>query len=219
MDDWQSRIGIAAGFFLILGFVPYLITIYQGKTQPNRATWWIWTIVGLIIVASYHSAGATNTIWLPVCAAVSHLIIAITALKYGKGGWSRFDRTCLLAVGLSLILWWRFNSPLLALWINIGIDFLGALPTIRKSFQEPETEAPLPWLIFLVASLLNLIAVKQSSLVLLAYPFYYFCSNAIILSLLLRSKLRIQLVRWKNQRKRKPCSNKAVYATRRTSAR
>lgn len=205
-------IGIAAGFVLILGFVPYLITTWQGKTKPNRATWWIWTIVGLIIVSSYYSTGATNTIWLPACAAISHLIIAIVALKYGRGGWSRFDRTCLLGAGLSLILWWGFNSPLLALWINIAIDFLGALPTIRKSLQEPETEAPLPWLIFLTASILNLVAVEQASPTLLAYPFYYFFSVATIVLLLLRSKLRIQIARWKHQRKRKVYRNRTVCA-------
>ena len=203
MANWQAVIGVAAGVVALLALVPYLVTIWQGKTRPNRATWWIWTSVSFVIVVSYHSSGASNTIWLPACVAVCHLLIAIVSLKYGEGGWNRFDRACLLGAGISLLLWWRFNSPLIALLINIVIDFLGSLPTIRKSYYEPETEALLPWMIFLTASILNLFAIEHWSFALLIYPFYYFCSSATIAILLLHSKMRVQLTSYKRRRRRK----------------
>lgn len=203
MFTWQKIIGLIAGCFSLLGFLPYLLTIYQKKTRPNRATWWIWTIVGFVILFSYHSSGANNTIWLPLFAAISHLIIAITSLKYGEGGWNNFDRVCIFSASISLLFWWWYNSPLIALLINIVIDFLGALPTIIKSHHRPETEALFPWLMFFLASILNICAIEQWSFSILVYPFYYFLSIGTIAFLLLRHQLKDKSVFKKRYRNRK----------------
>ena len=207
MSNWQATIGIVAGCVYLLGFVPYLIALRQGKTRPNRATWWIWAIVGLILVVSYRSSGASNTIWVPVSATVCHITIAIASLRYGEGGWNRFDRTCLLGAGISLFFWWQLKSSLIALSINIAIDFLGALPTIRKSYHEPETEDLLSWMLFLAASTLNLFAIENWSFELFAYPFYLFCVPTTVVAFLLRSRMRLQLTsrkrRWRKVGKRK----------------
>ncbi|WP_036479633.1 hypothetical protein [Myxosarcina sp. GI1] len=190
MNDWQAVIGIVAGIISIFGFVPYLTAIYQGKTQPNRTTWWIWTIVGFILLASYYSSGATSTIWVPACLAIGHFIIAILALSYGEKGWNNFDRICLLGAGMSLFLWWWYQTPLIALSLNIAIDFLGALPTIRKSYYKPKSEDPLPWLVFLLAHTVNLFALKSWSFELVAYPLYLFCIVSVIVLLLLRFQIK-----------------------------
>jgi hypothetical protein len=212
MFTWQTVIGVVAGFLNLLGFLPYLVSIYQGKTRPNRATWWIWAIVGLILCYSYYSSGAVNTIWVPVSAAVGHLIIAILAIKYGEGGWNRFDRWCLLSAGISLLLWWQFSSPIIALVINIGIDFLGALPTIRKSYYQPQTEDPFSWIIFLSAHTLNLFALKNWSFALSAYPLYLFLSTATIVVFLLRPKMRSQPTSYKQRRRRKMNKSRTFFA-------
>ena len=190
MSNWQAILGAIAGCIYLLGFIPYLIAINQGKVKPNRATWWIWTIVGFILVFSYRSSGADNSIWVPVSAAVCQLIIAIASLKYGEGGWNSFDLTCLIGAVVSLWLWWWFKSPLIALTINITIDFLGALPTIKKSYYKPQTEAPFPWTLFWSASLLNLFVVENFSFELFAYPFSFFSVTTVILFLLLLPRLQ-----------------------------
>lgn len=201
MTNWQALIGVAAGFVFILGLLPYLVTIWQGKTRPNRASWWIWTVVSFNLVASYFSSGASNTIWLPICTAICHLIIAIISLKFGGGGWNRFDRVCLFGAGISLLLWRQFNSPLVALLMNILIDFLGSLPTMRKSYYEPQTEAPLPWIIFLVASFFNVIAIETWSVAIAIYPIYYFCSTATIVILIIRPKMTFKTKKYNRPRR------------------
>ncbi len=188
MHTWQSLIGISAGLLSLLAFIPYIVTICQRKTQPNPVTWWIWTIVGLILASSYHSSGAVDTLWVPLCLALGHLIIATLSLNYGQGGWHRFDRGCLLLAGISLFLWWQLQSPLVALVINIVIDFIGALPTIRKAYLAPATENLLSWLMFWVAHTLNLLALENWSVSLSAYPTYLFCMVTFIVSLLIGPK-------------------------------
>lgn len=191
MSNWRETIGIIAGFLSLIGFIPYIVTILQGKTQPNKATWSIWAIVGIILCTSYHLSGAIHTIWVPLALAIGHVFTAILAFVYGKGGFNQFEKICLLGTGISLALWWHYNSPLIALSINITIDFLGALPTIRKSYHEPETENLLTWTIFLLAHTLNLFAIKQWSFSVSAYPAYLFLSVATVVLLLLRPKVAL----------------------------
>jgi hypothetical protein len=212
MFSWQAVTGVVAGFLPLLGFLRYLGSIRQGKTRPSRVTWWIWAIVGLVLCYSYYSSGAVETIWVPVSLAIGHLIIAIFALKYGEGGWSKFDQGCLLCAGISLLLWWWFSSPIIALLINIVIDFLGALPTLRKSYYQPQTEDIVTWSIFLTANTLNLFALKDWSFALSAYPLYLFCNTVVIVGLLVRPKIRSQPTLYKQCKRRKINKSKNIIA-------
>jgi hypothetical protein len=189
MSTWHSVLGMGAGFFSILCVVPYIITILKGKTRPSRATWWIWFVLSSTISLSYYSTGATTTIWLPVCGGLGQLVVALLSLKYGEGGWSRFDRVCLMGVGISLLLWWGFNAPFVALLCNLIIDLLGAMPTILKSYREPHKESLLTWSLYLTGSILNLFAVEHWSITLAMFPLYIFIVNAAIVGCLLRPKL------------------------------
>jgi hypothetical protein len=173
----------------LLGFVPYIGAMVQGKTRPNRATWWIWTVVGAMLCASYDASGARHAVWVPVSYVIGPLATALLSLKYGAGGWNRFDRTCLGASLLSLVVWWLARSPLLALTANIGIDLLGALPTLRTSYHDPEAESLLSWTVFLLADTLNLCAMGSWSLAASLYPVYLFILAAVLVTLLLRPRI------------------------------
>lgn len=179
--------GIGAGTLALLSFFPYVRGILHGKTRPNRATWWIWTIVAGIIVASYVFSNEPTgyTIILPISYFLGQGLIAMLSLKYGVGGWAPFDRLCLLGAGLSLILWWLLSSPLAALLVNIAVDFFGALPTIRKSYLEPETENMAAWLLTVGGDTLNLFAIQAITIFVITYPVYLFATDGIILGLLL----------------------------------
>jgi hypothetical protein len=193
MSNWQSALGIMAGVITFLSLIPYIITTLQGKTRPNRATWWIWVTLSIILTASQYSAGAMNTLWITGCAIVGQLFIAVLSLKRGDGGWNRFDRLCIAGSILSLLLWWQSSSALVAIVFNIVIDWLGALPTVVKSYRDPESENLTTWSLYLLASTLNLFAVEQWSLAIGLLPMYLFVVNVIIVTFLLRSRVRSRL--------------------------
>ena len=184
MPDITAVAGKVAGILCLVALVQYVIAILRKETKPNRATWWIWTVVGFTLGASYYSSGANHTIWVPVSYIIGPFAIAILSMKYGEGGWTWFDRICLLGAGVSVILWWIFSSPLVALVINLFIDFLGALPTIRKSYYKPEGEDRTAWIMFLVGNAVNLFAVEKWSFAIAAYPIYMFVTDCVIVSLL-----------------------------------
>jgi hypothetical protein len=194
-------LGAIAGVISLGGFIPYWRAISLGKTQPNRVTWWIWTIVGIIIAFSYRASGAESTMWVPITYVVGPLCTALISIRYGEGGWTKLDTICSIGVGIGLILWWLYKSPALTLGINIGIDFLGALPTIRKSFRDPYSEDLFSWLLFALANFLNLLAIDRWEWQIVVYPLYMVLVTNTICWCLRRGRLQKQ--RQRRQQKRK----------------
>jgi hypothetical protein len=182
-------LGQIAGLLALLGYVPYIATILLRKTVPNRATWFIWATLGGIVAMSYWASGASNTLWVAVSHFVGQSVIALLSIRFGEGGWTSLDRLCLFGTAISLLSWLIFSSPLAALTISLIIDLLGAIPTLRKSFLEPEKEDLLTWGIFLTASTLNLLIVGQWKFSLVSYPLYLFLLHFLIITLILRPKI------------------------------
>jgi hypothetical protein len=186
--NWHAIAGIAAGIVLLLGNIPYIMSIRRGDTRPNLVTWGIWTTIGFILLGSYQAIGATHTLWLLIAQVLSQFVITLYAFKYSKGKWQQLDRICLAGAGLSLFLWWRSGSPLVALLMNTTMDLLGAVPTIKKIYHDPTSEDLRFWVMSFVAAVLNLLAIENFSLSFVVFPLYLFGLNAVILTLLTRPK-------------------------------
>ncbi len=139
MNNFYEIAGIFAGITSFLAFFLYYVSILRRKTSPNRATWLILTVVGALIASSYYEIGARETIWVAISYVLGPFIAFLLSIKYGEGGWTRFDKFCLAGAIISLIFWWLSGLALITLLINIFIDFLGILPTIKKSYLNPKS--------------------------------------------------------------------------------
>jgi hypothetical protein len=178
--DIHLLLGWIAGLLSLSAFIAYYITIVNGKTIPNKATWLILTVVGVLVSTSYYSVGAKETIWVSVSYVIGPLIAFLLSIKYGESNWTILDKICLSTSVASLFIWWFSESAITVLLINILIDFLGIIPTIRKSYVRPETENYMPWLITTVASFLNILAIQDWLFSIYIYPIYMVIFNTII---------------------------------------
>lgn len=183
-DDMQATAGVIAGIVALLALVPYAVSIVRGKTKPNRASWFIWTFVGLMIVGSYHASGATHTMWVAGAYVAVPLTVALLSIRYGTSGAHSFDWLCLGLSLASIVPWWFFRSAPTALYINIFVDCLGALPTVRKALLDPQSEDRLAWLIAFLANCINLLAIHSWTPEISAYPMYAFAITGLIASIL-----------------------------------
>jgi hypothetical protein len=167
-------LGISAGLLSLVGFFFYIADIFNKKTEPNRVTWCIWTLVGGILCISYFIENDYNDsfIWVPLSYFVGPLIIFILSLRYGVGGKNKGDLYILaLSVG-SIILWLITGRPWLAMITNIIADFLGAIPTLLKAYHCPDTESQWAWGFFLAGNILNLFALQNWTVAEFLYPLY-----------------------------------------------
>ncbi|MFA7315507.1 MAG: hypothetical protein WC059_01740 [Candidatus Paceibacterota bacterium] len=187
--DTKTAFGIVAGVIAFLAYIVYIVSIFKGESKPNRATWWIWSFMGLVIGISYFFSGAENTIWVPLVEFLGPLSIAILSIKYGEGGLDdRTDLICIAGAVVSIVLWIIFDSPLIALITNLVVDSFALIPTIKKSFLRPEGEDFWAWFGTGVADSLNLFAAEKPSFAILLYPVYMLVSDLIIIFILLLKK-------------------------------
>ena len=184
--NWHTILGIASGVVLLCGNVPYISSIRRGEIRPNRVTWGIWTTIGFILLGSSYSIGATNTLWLQIAQVISQVIITFYTFKYSRGQWYFLDRVCLAGASLSLVFWWQSESPFVALLMNIAMDILGAVPTIKKIYSDPKSEDLTFWVLSFISAVLNLFAIEKFSIAFIAFPVYLFILNVVILILLTR---------------------------------
>jgi len=172
LDSLSSIAGRIAGLVSAVAYIPYAISIIRGQTKPSLSTWVIWTVVGGALCASHWASGGHDSFWVPLTYMLGPLLLAGLAVRYGEIAWSRFDGACLAAAAFSLVLWALSGTPLVALCMNIVVDLIGALPTIRKSWREPESEDRLSWNMFFAANAINLLAVEKWSFSGAVYPVY-----------------------------------------------
>ncbi len=187
--DTKQLLGIIAGVIAFLAYIVYVVSILRGKTKPNRATWWIWAFMGLVVGLSYDAAGAQNTIWVPYVEFIGPLSIALLSIKYGEGGLkNKTDLVCLFGAVFSIILWIIFNNPVVALVTGLAVNSFAIVPTIKKSYLRPEGEDFWGWFGTGVADSLNMFAIERFSFAILLYPIYMLVSDLIIITILFLRK-------------------------------
>lgn len=169
----------------MLQAIPYIWSIFKGRTRPARATYGILSVIEIINLASYVSAGATTTRWLFVALTFNAIFIFCLSLKYGMGGRNKFDILCLILASLAIVLWKTTNNPELAVYISVLAGFIGYLPTIKKAYLLPDTENTLSWGMYVVAATLNVCALTNLKPAVIFPPLCGFILSVIVTSLLI----------------------------------
>ncbi|MDD5050706.1 MAG: hypothetical protein PHV93_03115 [Candidatus Pacebacteria bacterium] len=172
--------GYLSGIFMTVAFIPYIVGILRHETRPERASWFIWALLGGISFFTQLVKGATHSLWLPATQGLGDLVVFFFATKYGMGGMQKRDKIALCAVVISLILWYVTNEPAVALFVAIFIDATGGLLTMIKSYEHPTTEPILAWVLNFLSGFFAILAVGNFNLVLLAFPVYIFLINLAI---------------------------------------
>ena len=153
----SSLVGIAC-------FVPFIRDIFRGSTQPHSYTWFIWTILQTTGVIAMLSAGAgigaaSLAIGAGLCA-----FIFLLSLKYGTHNIKTFDTICLIGALIAIAVYFLLHDALLSVIIVSLTDFIGFLPTFRKSYEEPHTETAVTYVLSSISSVLALGALVQFTL-------------------------------------------------------
>jgi hypothetical protein len=174
--------GYLSGLAILLSFGPYLNDIFRHKTKPQRASWLIWSTLGLISLFSQFAKGASYSLIMTGAQTMGDLFVFILAIKYGLGGLAKRDIISLFGVTVSLLLWYLTKEATVALFLIIFIDAIGAALTALKSYQNPATETVSSWVLTFIGGLLACIAVGQFDFILLAFPFYICLASLLILA-------------------------------------
>lgn len=185
--------GYIAAILSILMVAPYIRDIFLLKTKPERASWFIWTVLGFIAFFSQLAKGATDSLWLNAGQTLATLIIVLLSIKYGVGGFTKRDIRALIAAGIGLIIWYFTKEAAWALIIMIMIDSIGTLLTAIKTYEDPKSETMSTWAISGTSGIFGLLAVGTfSNPILLLYPIYIIVANYLIIVMMVLGRKRLK---------------------------
>lgn len=179
MAEWFA---LASGIILLAGAPPYLYDILKGKTKPERATWFIWSVLGIIAFISQASLhGGWSLVFIGIDAFGS-ILVFLLALKFGVGGWTRIDKIGLVIALIGVVISLAARQPTLAIIGVVLADLAGVALTVRKTFYKPRSETAITWFFIGTASLLGALSVGKWQLDLLLYPLYLAVANYSVLA-------------------------------------
>lgn len=170
-------LAVVSVVLFLLAAPPYILDTLKGETKPERATWFVFSVLGIIAFVSQAELGATWSLVFSGIDTLGSLIVFTLSVKYGVGGWSKLDRFALLiaAVGVGTAI--LVHEPFIALLGNIIADISGTVLTVYKTFRAPDTETTVSWVLTGTSALAGVLSVGSLKFSLLLYPVYLVLAN------------------------------------------
>lgn len=181
---------ILGAIIFFLGSIGYIWDTVKGKVKPNKVTWFIWSLAPLIAFAAQINQGIGMEALLTFMIGFVPVIVFAASFINKKSYW-KIERLDLICGSLSitgLILWQITKVGNIAIIFSLVADFLALLPTLVKSYRQPETENYLLYFGNSIFALLTILTIKDWSFANYAFPLYIFVAT-LLLTVLIRFKI------------------------------
>jgi len=189
--ETKTIIALASIAMTIFGYSFYFKDIFAGKTKPHAFSWLVWATLTSIAFFGQLSAGAGPGAWVTATTAVVSFVIFWLALTRGEKDITKSDKIFLGASFFAIIPWLLTKDPLISIILVTVIDFLGFLPTIRKSIKKPYEETLIHYVFAGLKFLLAIIALDNYTLVTWLYPASLVLANWFFIVLLLVQRRKV----------------------------
>jgi len=182
----KEAFAIIAALLAVAGGIPYLRHVLKGRAQPHPYTWMVSSIVSLItffgMVVKGAGIGALPT-------AVSEgftIIIFLSSLKYGFKKIPKNDAVYLVIALLGIIPWILTKDPTLSVIIAVGIDVISFIPTLKKTWNHPETETSSVYSMNVARHILTLFSLQSYNVATTFHSIAMIIINSVVTSLIFR---------------------------------
>ncbi len=179
--------GLISVVLACASLAPYFWATIKGTNKPHLFTWIIWTLLTAIAFLIQFLEGAGAGAWSGAVSTLFCIAILLAAIRHGEKHITRSDWVVFVAALLAIPIWLATQNPLYAaIWVT-GIDGLGYIPTLRKSWIKPYEEMVTTHIISTFKHIAVLLAVEAISPTTTIYSFGMVTMNAVLVfSILLR---------------------------------
>ena len=166
----------------LIGAAWYIKTIIHDGTRPNLVSWFLWMLAPFVGVFLQIKAGAGLSFLGTFMAGFCPLIVIIFTLIKRNAIWkiTTFDIICGSFSFLSLILYIFTNKLGISILFAILSDGLAAIPTIKKAWEFPETEASFTYAEGIINNILALLIIRNWIFSIYSFSIYFIIVNATI---------------------------------------
>ncbi len=180
----KNLIGYISMIVAVAGYIPYYVTILNGKTKPHAFSWITWTFAIILVFVAQMSRGAGPGAWVTGISALACIGISVLALLMGDKDITRGDEMVFGVALASIPLWVVTRDPLWSVALMVIINHLGFIPTFRKTYRDPHSEN-LPFYYSVVIKFaLGMVALDRLSLVTALFPLNCVLINILFLAMI-----------------------------------
>lgn len=187
----DERFTIIGSIIAMIGGLSYLIATIKGKVKPNKVSFLMWSFAPLIAFAAQIKEGVSFYLALiTFIAGIEPLSIFIASFFNKNAKWkiNGFDLFCGAMSILGLILWQVTKTVNIAIIFSIIADGMASLPTIIKSYKNPETEMAWTYFTTVISAIITLFAVKEYNFANIGFTIYLLIV-CLVISMLVQFKL------------------------------
>ncbi len=169
----DERFIILAVFIGFAGSANYIFNTLKGQTKPNRVTWLLWTLIPMVAFFAMldKDVGITPLILTFVSAFIPLMTFCATFLDR-KAFWkiTKFDYICGALSLAGVAAWAVTQEGNLAIVFAIIADSLATLPTLVKSYKNPESESWPNYLCGAIYAFITILTIQEWTFASVAWP-------------------------------------------------
>lgn len=174
----KQLIGLLAVILSIVAYVPYFRDMFRRRVRPHPFSWFIWGLSSLLVFALQITHGAGAGAWVTATVAgISFIVCGFALYLDGQRDITRSDVITLGFALLAILLWLAADQPVLSALLLTAADFIGLIPTVRKTWVDPQSESYPMWFINGARHLISIGALGSFNIITLSNPIFWAVSN------------------------------------------
>jgi hypothetical protein len=164
-----------------LGTSFYVRDTLRGTTQPNRVTWLLWAVAPLLAAAVEFSEGVGLRALTTFMVGFMPLLVLAASFYNPAAVWKigPLDYVCGALSVAGTVAWLVTRSGVIAIVAAIAADALAGLPTLLKSWTNPETETVWSYVGAVTSAAILLLTVDRWTTNVVAFPLLIVCIASI----------------------------------------
>ena len=186
--DFKLILGTISFLIPIIGIIPYIANIIKGKTVAHVYTWLIWAILQTIAFVAQIKNGAGFGAAYGMAGLLVCYSVVFLSLKNGLKHIKKIDTFCLVLALTSMVIYVGLKNPLLAVIMATSTNFIGFLPTLRKTFVDPTSETVSAYLSGGIGALLSILALQNYSIITTLYLINIILTDVALVGIILFKK-------------------------------
>ncbi len=192
----KELFSLFGGILFVAGFIPYISYIWKtrhlkpgtpGKAEPQKSSWILWWSLDTILfvgMAIKHQFNGQLTV-----AVVGALAVLVLALKYGKSGFSRLEKICMVIAVLAVVMGYVLNDARISIVLGIVALFMASIPTFVSVWEDPRRESKSGWLFIWGSCLFTVASVSNWSIEEAAQPLAFLLIDSIAVAIIVFRKV------------------------------
>jgi hypothetical protein len=186
----KDFLAIIAAILAVAGNLPYIRDAFTHRVKPHPFTWLVWTIVSAIVFFGQLAKGAGIGALPAGVAEIFTIIIFIFSLQYGFKYVQKTDKYFLAAALFGIIPWLIFDNPTISVIIAVVIDLIAFVPTLRKTYEHPETETPILYGSNVLRHILTLFSLQAYNIATTLHSIAMIITNTLMVGLISQKKIQ-----------------------------